>query len=88
LADQRDQAPDGEDKADIGLGPCRGRQVDGDERAEAGLQVGDEEDKPVERVTAATRADCGGFSRRCRADKGGSGVERDAAQRTVIVLKG
>jgi hypothetical protein len=37
-----------------------GRQVDGHERTEAGLNVGDEEDEPIETAPAAARARRGG----------------------------
>jgi hypothetical protein len=37
-----------------------GRQIDGDERTESGLHVGDEEDEPVESAAAAARTRCRG----------------------------
>ena len=53
LAGQRDEAADRQDEADLALRPSVGRQIDGDERPEAGLQIGDEECEPVEPATAA-----------------------------------
>jgi hypothetical protein len=43
-----------EDKADIDLGPFLGGQVDGHKRAKAGLDVGDEEDEPIEPAQATS----------------------------------
>ena len=55
LAQQRDQAGDRQHQADLDLRPFLRRQVDGDERTEAGLHVGDKEDEPVEPLQALPR---------------------------------
>ena len=55
LPDQRHEAPDRENEADIDLGPFLRGQVDRDEWTKAGLHVGDEEDEPVEPAQAAPR---------------------------------
>ena len=48
LAQQARDAADGEHQADVDLGPFLGRQIDREEGAEAGLDVGNEEGEPVE----------------------------------------
>jgi hypothetical protein len=88
LADETDQAADRQDEADIALGPRRRRQVDGNKRPETGLQVGDKENEPIEGVFVAARASYSGIGRPFGTDDCGPGVERNAAQRTVIVLEG
>jgi hypothetical protein len=55
LSSERDEAPDGQNESDIDLGPFLRGQVDGDERTEASLDVGDGEDKPVQSSSAAPR---------------------------------
>jgi hypothetical protein len=47
LPGQRHEAPDRENEADIDLGPFLGGQVDGDKWTKAGLDIGNEEDKPI-----------------------------------------
>ena len=56
LADQSDDAADRQHQSDLDLGPFLRRQIDRDERAEAGLDVGKEEDEPVETALALRRA--------------------------------
>ena len=53
LADQRDDGAEGEGEADLDLGPFVRRQIDRDERPEAGLHVGDEEIQQIERPRTA-----------------------------------
>ena len=48
LAGHRGDRAEAQREADRGLRPALGRQIDRDERAEAGLYVGDEEIEPVE----------------------------------------
>src|SRR5262249_36611668 len=55
LAHKPGDAADGKHEADIDLGPLLRRQVDGQERSEAGLQVGNEEGEPVEPAPACSR---------------------------------
>ena len=55
LADQRDEAADGEQEADIDLRPFLLGQVDRDEGTEPGLHVGDGEHEPVEPAQAGAR---------------------------------
>jgi hypothetical protein len=55
LPEQADQSADGEDQADIDLGPFLAGQVDCNEGAEAGLNVGDAEDEPVQPAQAFPR---------------------------------
>jgi hypothetical protein len=55
IADQADDAADRQHQADLDLGPFLRGQVDGDEGAKAGLDVGEEEDEPVERTQALPR---------------------------------
>ena len=53
LADQGRDGPEAERDPDLAVRPLVGGQVDGDERSEAGLHVGDEEIHHVERACAA-----------------------------------
>ena len=55
LSDQADHAADREHQADLRLGPFFRGEVDRDERAEAGLHVGEKEDEPVEAAQALLR---------------------------------
>ena len=55
LADQADDAADRQHEADLDLGPFLRRQIDRDERPEAGLHVGEKEDEPVEAALALAR---------------------------------
>jgi len=55
LPGQRHQASDRENEADVDLRPLLRRQVDGDERTKAGLDVGDKENEPVQTAQAARR---------------------------------
>jgi hypothetical protein len=48
LTEQAREATDGEHQANVDLRPFLGRQIDGQEGAEAGLDVGNEEGEPVE----------------------------------------
>ena len=48
LADHAGDGADAERGADAALGPGFGAEIDGDERAEAGLDVGDEEVMPIQ----------------------------------------
>src|SRR6185312_3148219 len=56
LAEHAEQAPRRQRHADARLSPSEARQVEGDESAETGLDIGEEEIQPVEPVTAAARA--------------------------------
>ena len=93
LARHRDRPAEAEREADLGLGPSLAREIDRDERAEAGLDIGDEEDEPVEPALAALR--CADAGRRPRAVTivgqmpcacGGGGV--DAGRAGVVVVGG
>ena len=55
--DQRDEARGREHQADVDLRPFLRGEIDRDERPEAGLHVGDEEDEPVEPAQAARATD-------------------------------
>ena len=55
LPQQSDHATDRQHQADLALGPFLGRQVDRDERTETRLDVGEEEDEPVETAQAGAR---------------------------------
>jgi hypothetical protein len=55
LARHRGGGAEAEREADAGLAPALARQIDRDERAEAGLDVGDEEIEMIE--TAAGGGD-------------------------------
>ena len=55
LSDQGDKTANGEDEANIDLRPFLAREIDGDERPEAGLDIGDKEDKPIETPPAPRR---------------------------------
>ncbi len=48
LACHRRDGPEAEGKTDRGLRPALRRQVDGNERAETGLNIGNEEVEPIE----------------------------------------
>lgn len=55
LSEQADYAADGENETDIGLRPFLAGQIDGDEGTEAGLNVGDAKDEPVQAAQAFPR---------------------------------
>ncbi len=55
LADQRNEAGRGQDEPDIDLRPSLRGEINRDERAEAGLHVGDKENEPVEPAQAVPR---------------------------------
>ena len=60
LAQQGRDRAEAEGEADGGLRPALGRQIDGDERPEAGLDIGDEQVEPVESAPAcACAGGCG-----------------------------
>ena len=56
LADQPDDAADRQHKANLDLGPFLRRQIDRDEWAKTGLDVGEKEDEPVKAALALRRA--------------------------------
>ena len=74
LADQRDDGAEREDEADLHLGPFVRGQIDGDERAEAGLHIGDEEVHQIERPRTARRKFAAGTA---SAHRGASGAAHD-----------
>src|SRR5439155_17762943 len=53
LQRQSGKAAGGENEADVDLRPSLRREIDGDERAESGLHVGDAECEPIEAAQAA-----------------------------------
>ncbi len=55
LPEQADDAADRQHKADLDLRPFLRSQIDRNERAEAGLNVGEKEDEPVEAALAFAR---------------------------------
>ena len=52
LTHQADDSADGQDKADIGLGPFFRGEINGDESAKSSLYVRQEEDEPIESAEA------------------------------------
>jgi hypothetical protein len=55
LSDQRNETGGGENETDIDLRPLLSGQKDRDERTKAGLNVGNEEDEPIEPAQAVAR---------------------------------
>jgi hypothetical protein len=53
LADQRRDGAEGEHEADVDLGPFVRRQIDGDERTEAGLHIRNKKVDEIERPVSA-----------------------------------
>ena len=78
LAEQRHERARRQNKPYVGLGPGLGREIDGDERAESGLNVGKEENKPVEAAQASRRWRAGAKTNPC-------GTARSVADRFVHV---
>jgi hypothetical protein len=56
LRRQSKQSARGQDETDIGLAPSLRGEIDRDERAESGLDVGKEKSEPVESAQAAGKA--------------------------------
>jgi hypothetical protein len=81
LPGERDQPAHGQNESDVGLRPRGCREVNRHERTEAGLDIGDKEDEPVERPTAGLRR-----LRRVGRTLGGRSVEGDAAEGAGIIL--
>src|SRR6185437_15739856 len=55
LAEDSRNPADREQQADHALRPAVGDQIDGDERTESGLDIGDEEVEPIERALTLIR---------------------------------
>ena len=88
LADQRDDAADRQHQADLDLRPFLRRQIDRDERPEAGLHVGEKEDEPVEAAQAlargmpARRAGCAAPATACALDAAAARARIGSAARS------
>src|SRR4029077_580271 len=71
LPDECDEPPDREHETDVHLGPFIGSEVDGDERAKARLNVGNEEGEPIEPAQTFARGPRGlpRLDRRARGER-------------------
>ena len=67
------------------LGPFLRGEIDGDERAEAGLHVGEKEDEPVEAAQALASRDAA-CRRRNPADVGTIVIRADRAPLAIVIL--
>jgi hypothetical protein len=85
LTSERHQSAGGQNKPDVELGPGVRRQIDRDERTEAGLDVGKEKGEPVKAARARARrriARCGRRLLECR--RGRKTYLGAAAQPTAV----